>query len=50
MPPEADLYLIDDLSSGFGECAAYYGTSIIGGDTDWHEELTLTGTALAIKI
>ena len=47
LPPEADLYFIDELFSGFGDCAAYYGTRIIGGDTDSHQELTITGTALA---
>jgi thiamine-monophosphate kinase len=46
LPPEADLYFIDELFSGFGDCAAYYGTRIIGGDTDSHQELTITGTAL----
>ena len=46
LPSEADLYFIDELFSGFGDCAAYYGTRIIGGDTDSHEELTITGTAL----
>ncbi|MCX6676814.1 MAG: thiamine-phosphate kinase [Methanothrix sp.] len=46
LPPEADLYFIDELFSGFGDCAAYYGTRIIGGDTDAHQELTITGTAL----
>ena len=46
LPAQADLYFIDELFSGFGDCAAYYGTRIIGGDTDSHEELTITGTAL----
>jgi thiamine-monophosphate kinase len=46
LPAEADLYFIDELFAGFGECAAYYGTRIIGGDTDSHQELTITGTAL----
>ena len=46
LPPEADLYFIDELFSGFRDCAAYYGTSILGGDTDSHQELTVTGTAL----
>ena len=44
--PEADLYFIDELFSGFADCAAYYGTRILGGDTDSHQELTITGTAL----
>jgi thiamine-monophosphate kinase len=46
LPPEADLYFINELFSGLGDCAAYYGTCIIGGDTDSHDELTITGTAL----
>jgi len=46
LPPESDLYFIDELFSGFGDCAAYYGTRIIGGDTDSHQELTITGCAL----
>jgi thiamine-monophosphate kinase len=46
LPPEADLYFIDELFSGFADCAAYYGTKVIGGDTDSHQELTITGTAL----
>ena len=46
LPPEADLYFIDELFSGFRDCAAYYGTRILGGDTESHQELTVTGTAL----
>jgi len=46
LPPQADLYFIDELFSGLADCAAYYGTKIIGGDTDRHDELTITGTAL----
>ena len=46
LSPDADLYFIDELFSGFGDCAAYYGTRILGGDTDAHRELTITGTAL----
>jgi thiamine-monophosphate kinase len=46
LPPEADLYFIDELFSGLRDCAAYYGTRILGGDTDSHQELTVTGTAL----
>jgi len=46
LPPEADLYFIDELFSGFRDCAAFYGTRILGGDTDSHQELTITGTAL----
>ncbi len=46
LPPEADFYFIDELFSGFGDCAACYGTRILGGDTDAHQELTITGCAL----
>jgi thiamine-monophosphate kinase len=46
LPPQKDQYFIDELFSGLGDCAAYYGTRIIGGDTDSHQELTITGTAL----
>lgn len=45
LPRDADLYFIDELFSGFGDCAAYYGTKVLGGDTDSHQELTLTGCA-----
>ena len=46
LPPEADGYFIDELFSGFAECAALYGTQILGGDTDSHQELTISGTSL----
>ena len=46
LSPEADLYFVDELFSGFSDCASYYGTRILGGDTDRHQELTITGTAL----
>ena len=48
LPPEADLYFIDELFSGFADCAAFYGTRILGGDTDSHQELTITGTSLGL--
>ncbi len=46
LSPDVDQYFIDELFSGFADCAAYYGTKVIGGDTDSHQELTITGTAL----
>lgn len=45
LPKDADLYFIDELFSGFGDCAGYYGTKVLGGDTDSHQELTITGSA-----
>ncbi len=46
LPHDMDLYFIDELFSGFADCAGYYGTKVIGGDTDSHQELTITGCAL----
>jgi len=46
LPPEADLYFIDELFSGFADCASFYGTRVLGGDTDATRELTITGCAL----
>jgi thiamine-monophosphate kinase len=46
LQPEADPYFIDELFSGFGDCARFYGTKILGGDIDAHQELTITGCAL----
>ena len=48
LPPEADLYFIDELFSGFADCAAFYGSRVLGGDTDSHRELTITGTSLGL--
>jgi thiamine-monophosphate kinase len=44
--PEADLSFIDHLFAGFADCAASYGTRILGGDMDSHKELTIVGSAL----
>jgi thiamine-monophosphate kinase len=46
IPPDTDLYFIDELFSGFGECANIYETKVLGGDLDSTDELTLTGCAL----
>ena len=46
LPPEIDLYFIDEMFSGFKDCAEYFSTRILGGDTDSHHELTITGTAI----
>lgn len=44
--PEVDLPFIDHLFAGFADCAASYGTRIIGGDLDSHRELTIVGCAM----
>ena len=45
IPQDTDLYFIDELFSGFGECADIYETQVLGGDLDSTDELTLTGCA-----
>jgi thiamine-monophosphate kinase len=45
IPQETDLYFIDEMFCGFGECANIYGTQVLGGDMDSTDELTLTGCA-----
>jgi thiamine-monophosphate kinase len=34
LPPEGDLHFVDELFSGFADCASYYGTHVLGSDTD----------------
>ena len=45
IPQDTDLYFIDEMFSGFGECANIYRTKVLGGDLDSTDELTLTGCA-----
>ena len=48
IPPDAELGFIEEIARGMAECAGKFGTQIIGGDTDSHDELTMAGTALGI--
>lgn len=48
IPPDTELDFIDEVVKGMDECASKYGTQIVGGDTDAHDELTLVGTALGM--
>ncbi|HEY9206569.1 MAG TPA: thiamine-phosphate kinase [Candidatus Methanoperedens sp.] len=48
IPPDTELGFIDEMVKGIGECASRHGTQVIGGDTDSHDELTITGTALGL--
>ena len=34
-----------EISRGMRDCASFCGTSVLGGDVDVHDELTITGTA-----
>ncbi len=46
LPDELDLKFVEEIYRGMKACASKYGTEIIGGDTDQHEELTIVGIAL----
>jgi thiamine-monophosphate kinase len=46
IPPDTDIKFIDGMSKGMSACVSKYGVSIVGGDTDRHDELTLVGFAL----
>lgn len=46
IPPDTEVEFIEEVVKGMDECASRYGTHIIGGDTDAHDELTMVGTAL----
>ncbi|MDG6242845.1 MAG: thiamine-phosphate kinase [Methanolobus sp.] len=43
---DTDLSFVEDICKGMDDCARFCGTSVIGGDIDTHDELTITGTAL----
>jgi len=46
LPPDTELDFLEDIIKGMGDCARKFNTHILGGDTDSHDELTMTGTAL----
>ncbi len=48
VPPDTELDFFDDIIKGMDTCARSFGTQVIGGDMDSHEELTMTGTALGL--
>ncbi|MCZ7396404.1 MAG: thiamine-phosphate kinase [Candidatus Methanoperedens sp.] len=48
VPPDTELGFVEDIAKGMADCASRFGTQIIGGDTDSHEELTMAGTALGL--
>ncbi len=48
IPPDSELGFIEEIVKGMAECAEKFGTQIIGGDTDSHDELTMAGTALGL--
>jgi thiamine-monophosphate kinase len=46
LPPDTELDFLEDIIKGMADCARKFNTHILGGDTDSHNELTMTGTAL----
>jgi len=48
MPPDYGSDQLDDIITGMRTCAARFGTSIVGGDTNEQGELTLCGTGVGI--
>ncbi|WP_406659920.1 thiamine-phosphate kinase [Methanolobus sp. ZRKC3] len=46
MSPDTDVSFVEEICKGMADCAKMCGTSVIGGDIDTHDELTINGTAL----
>lgn len=46
IPGDTDVEFVDGIARGMDACARKYGTEIVGGDTDQHQELTIVTTAL----
>ncbi|AKB26661.1 Thiamine-monophosphate kinase [Methanosarcina sp. MTP4] len=46
MPAETEISFVEELAKGIRACAEFCETTVIGGDIDTHEELTITGTVL----
>jgi thiamine-monophosphate kinase len=46
IPPETEISFVEEIFRGMKDCASKYGTKVLGGDLDSHNELTLVGTAL----
>ena len=48
LPPNTELDFVKELVEGMDACARQHGTSIIGGDVDRHDELTIVGSAMGL--
>ena len=48
LPQDMEVDIVKELVSGMSDCARKYGTQIIGGDVDRHDELTIVGSALGV--
>ncbi|MDO9517281.1 MAG: thiamine-phosphate kinase [Methanosarcinaceae archaeon] len=45
-PADTDVGFVEEIARGMADCAKACGTTVIGGDIDTHDELTITGTAI----
>ncbi|MDV0447895.1 Thiamine-monophosphate kinase [Methanosarcinaceae archaeon Ag5] len=47
----ADFSLNDarELALGINDCVSMFGAEVIGGDTEFHDELTITGTVIGVS-
>jgi thiamine-monophosphate kinase len=48
IPGDTDVAFVEDVAQGMDRCARCYGSEIVGGDTDQHQELTMVTTALGL--
>ena len=48
LPSGLEVDFVKELVKGMSDCACRYGTKIIGGDVDRHDELTIVGSALGM--
>ncbi len=48
LPSGSEVDFVKELVRGMSDCACRYGTKIIGGDVDRHDELTIVGSALGM--
>lgn len=46
LPNDVEIALVEDVVKGMNACAEKFDVSIVGGDTDEHDELTIVCTAL----
>ncbi|MHC1585860.1 MAG: thiamine-phosphate kinase [Candidatus Syntropharchaeia archaeon] len=45
-PDNTEIKFVEEIMDGMEACSSKYGVTIVGGDVDKHDELTLVGTAL----
>ena len=49
LPPQFTLSDAEQLARGIQECVSFFGAEVIGGDTEFSEELAITGTVIGIS-